>query len=220
MVRCDDEIMKDVAEELFWDNRVDTLDVLVEVANGKVKLTGTVPTHSAKSSAGQDVFNVPGVTAVENGLEVIYTPTVALQSDARINRCIENSLSTNPDIDATRIRVLVYAGWVTLEGIVDSYWKKIKAEDIAASIIGVMGITNKLGIVPTEEFLDNSIAMSIIAGLDQNSSVDVDSVDVRVEGGTVVLSGVVSSWAAYHAAQEIAEHTKGVHEVTNRLLVA
>lgn len=43
MIRADEEIKRDLVDELYWDYRVDASNVKAEVSDGKVRLTGTVP---------------------------------------------------------------------------------------------------------------------------------------------------------------------------------
>ena len=51
MIRTDQAIKRDLIDELYWDHRVDASDVKAEVVNGKVTLTGNVPSYSARSAA-------------------------------------------------------------------------------------------------------------------------------------------------------------------------
>ncbi len=217
MTRPDVDIERHVANELCWDNRVDASDINIIARDGRVILDGFVPTYSALRSAEQDCFNVPGVISVENRLKVKPMPFISAPDDEKIAHCVQNVLNWSPDINSNTVKILVQGGWVTLEGVVDSFWKKLKAEDLTANIVGVMGITNKIGIVPSEAVEDRAIADSVIDAIDRNTSVDVDSVDVRVQEGIVTLSGVVSSRVAYSTAESIASRTKGVVEVRNNI---
>jgi len=66
-----DKIAKrQIEDQLKWDDRIDVTDVDVGVENGKVLLTGTVPTYSTKMAAERDAIQVTNVLRVENLLEV------------------------------------------------------------------------------------------------------------------------------------------------------
>jgi osmotically-inducible protein OsmY len=80
-----------------------------------------------------------------------------------------------------------------LEGTVDAFWKKVRAEDLAFSMRGVLGLTNKIAVVPTQTIADENLAENIINALDRNVNVNVDDVNVTVEDGTVTLTGAVPS---------------------------
>jgi hyperosmotically inducible protein len=54
MARTEEQIKRDVVDQLYWDNRVDASDVTVEVSNGTVTLRGTVPTYFASTAALND----------------------------------------------------------------------------------------------------------------------------------------------------------------------
>ena len=43
MTPTDEDIKKDVVDELDWDSRIDASDIFVEVENGEVLLSGTAP---------------------------------------------------------------------------------------------------------------------------------------------------------------------------------
>ena len=110
-------------------------------------------------------------------------------------------------------------GAVTLEGIVETYWQKIRAEEITADAAGVREIRNKLVIVPTELPDDESIARSIVTALDRTSRINTSLMNISVTNGAVTISGTVQDWIARKAVQEIALFTEGVREVVNELSV-
>jgi hypothetical protein len=66
------------------------------------------------------------------------------RSDDRIREDINDALTSNPDIDATEIIVVVEAGEVTLSGTVDDRRDKRLAEDIAERVPGVNDVHNEL----------------------------------------------------------------------------
>lgn len=72
-VKTDWEIMSDVKNQLFWDSRVSSGGVNVEVNNGHVTLTGTVPTWSARMAASTNAFE-GGATTVTNQLKLNSAP--------------------------------------------------------------------------------------------------------------------------------------------------
>jgi len=132
---------------------------------------------------------------------------------------VENILAWSPYIDSSKIEVSVDDGLVTLEGSVDAYWKKIRAENMIFDIRGVTGVSNKLTIVPTKDFMDEQIANSIISAMDRNLNVDAETIDVTVENGIATLSGSVSTLAAYQAAYNAAAYTSGVIDIIDNLTI-
>jgi osmotically-inducible protein OsmY len=108
---------------------------------------------------------------------------------------------------------------VALEGRVDEYWKMLLAEELACGVRGVSGVTNKLTVVPRDNLTDRTIAEEIVAAMERNASVNPEHVTVRVDDGTVTLSGAVPHRDAYRAAQEAAMYTPGVMHVKNYLTI-
>jgi osmotically-inducible protein OsmY len=87
------------------------------------------------------------------------------------------------------------------------------------STAGVTAIKNNLAVVPTKDVSDELIAQAIVAALERNSSVDVDKIEVEVEGRVVKLSGVVPTWIAYLAAQDTVKYTGGVADIINNITI-
>ncbi len=220
MARTDEQIKKDVTDQLYWDARVDASEVSVEVSNGTVTLRGSVPTYLARTAAFEDSWAVLGVTDVRNQTVVRYPPTITLPTDEEIKTSIENTLARNPNVDIFDVNVIVDAGIVSLEGTVDAYWKKDYAEDLVADIPGVISIDNKLGIVYSQDVTDKIIAEDVIAAIDRNVLVDAEDVNVRVTDGVVTISGTVPTWAARRACYESALYTVGVKSVRNNVAVS
>jgi osmotically-inducible protein OsmY len=159
------------------------------------------------------------VTSVVNNLEIGNPALIKFPSDGEIQGNIMNYFIWNPNIDSTNINVFVKNGTVTLEGFVDSYWQKILAEELASDMEGVLGTVNKLSVVPSENIIDESIAKVIVSFLDRNPNIDIDSINVEVKDGVVILSGTVSNWAVYHDAINVASCTVGVVNVINNLTI-
>ena len=218
-IRTDEEIKTSVVNELNWDNLVDASKIMVQVNNGIVTLTGTVPTYRARSAAGTDAMNVLGVLGVENMLTVELPGTPLIPSDATIQNNAENTLEWNAVIDASNIGIEVNAGVVTLTGTVPTHWEKTEAEDLVADLRGVIYVKNELAVVPSAEISDEIIAEDVVDALERSVLVNAEAVDVSVNRGTVTLEGSVPSAAARMAAFRVASRTAGVLFVQNNLMV-
>jgi osmotically-inducible protein OsmY len=219
MNRKDETIMKEVVDQLYWDNRVDADGVTVHVDNGVVTLEGTVPTNGARSSAVTDTWMIDGVTSVEDRIDVEISPTIEIPTDAEIRNNIENILSWNTDINVMDIEVTVEGGVVTLEVPVDEYWKKWKAVELVSDVNGVIDIIDEMIVVPTGSFIDQDIAVTINEALDRNLYIDAEDITVEVEHGKVTLTGVGPTNFVRSKAGDIASYTAGVIEVHNNLVV-
>lgn len=219
LARTDEEVKTSVVNELNWDTLVDASKVMVQVNNGIVTLTGTVPTNRARSAAGTDALSVLGVLEVENLLTVELPSVPAMPSDETIRSNAEDTLEWNAVVDAANIGVAVDGGVVTLTGTVPTHWEKTEAEEIVGVLRGVILVKNDLAVVPTEDVSDEIIAEEVVDALERNVLVDAEKVDVSVSRGTVTLQGEVPSGAARIAAFRAASRTAGVLFVQNNLKV-
>lgn len=218
-MRTEESIKKSVVDQLYWDDRVDASDVKIDVKGSRVTLNGTVPDYTAQQAAVVDAWVVDGVTMVNNNLSIKPSTAIELPKDDGIEEWVNNSYFWDTNIDSTEVDVDVENGFVTLEGSVDAYWKKLRAENIASDTTGVLGVTNKVAVVPTESFIDKEIAEDIVHAIDRRYDVRPDDVDVKVKNGTVTLTGKVPSWRAYSAITTIAENTAGVLDVESNLII-
>lgn len=219
MALSKEEIKKNIVDQLFWDSRVDASSITVEFTDSTVKLNGTVPTFLAREAAEEDVWAIPGVSSVQNNIAVRHTSLAQIPSDAEIKDILSSILRWDPDIDSSDVRINVENGNVTLDGSVPSLWQKLRIEEITAEINGVIFLHNRLTVVPTAHYVDELIARDVVAALDRSTDINVNTVDVQVSDGRVVLSGNVSSYNALKAAQNCARYTDGVIEVINNLQI-
>jgi osmotically-inducible protein OsmY len=221
MTRTEEAITTDVLAQLYWDTRVDATNVTVTVHDGRVTLGGSVPTSMAKHAAAEDAWVVLGVRAVENQLTITPPPTAMRPSDRETVAAIRSRLAQRADLalEMAKIEVSAVDGAVTLEGTVESYWKKLEVETEALQVTGVLDVTNKLAVVPTERVADEALARVIVSAIDRDSRVNVDDVDVTVSNGKVTLSGAVPSRVARLAAYRAALYTSGVTDIKDNIIV-
>lgn len=218
-MRDDEAILADVAHQLDWDDRIESKEISIRVMNGNVHLDGEVPAMTDKSAAYDDAQQVDGVVAVENNLKVQIPSTRTIPSDAQIRENALASLSVNSDVETYSIDVTVENGWVTLEGTVHAFWEKISAENEVRNINGVLGVSNNLAVVPTDNYRDEGIAEEIVKALERNVHITADDIDVKVANGNVTLEGFVKTISAKKAAYESALYTPGVTGVENRIVI-
>ncbi len=217
--KTSEEISVDVSSRLFWDNRINESGIGVNVSDGKVILTGTVPTCSDRSRAEEDAYSITGVSFVDNRLAVSYPAAGEAPGDAEIASHIRSALQWSPHIDPREVDVSAEEGTVILTGRVDSLWQKSMAESIADNVRGVLNIRNMLEVEPARAVPDEEIARQILKALENNALVDTSLINVHVKNGVVTVSGTVHNHHALHAAEEIAGITTGVRDVNNYLVI-
>ncbi len=87
---------------------------------------------------------------------------ILLISLGKIN---EGKYVWNPSICDSKIQISVDAGIVTIKGTVAWYWQRDKAEELVSDLSGMLGVKNKVAVVPTEKVVDETIAKDIVEEL-------------------------------------------------------
>jgi osmotically-inducible protein OsmY len=218
MERSDDLIRSDVVEALSRDSRINSARITVAVENGSVLLSGDAPTLYTIHVARELAACVHGVHSVHSELGVSRPP--AGPSDAAITNYAEQILRWNASISAGRIGVCVDGGVVTLEGEVDAYWKRSRAELLMLDIEGIVGVINKLAVVPELMPQDQVIADDVKSAIERCTCMRRDSITVEVNQGLVTLTGHVPSLWSKHNTPHLVESILGVKGVIDNLVVA
>jgi hyperosmotically inducible protein len=145
-----ERIQKEVRHELVmlpWLNVFDNLAYKVDGYN--VTLVGQVTTPSLKSDAEAAVKRIEGVEKVDNQVEVLPPSPM----DDQIRRRLYRAIYGYPPLQRYAlpvikpIRIIVKAGRVTLEGVVDNQGDKNMAGIRASGVSGTFSVTNNLVVV-------------------------------------------------------------------------
>jgi osmotically-inducible protein OsmY len=210
------EIQKAVHDAFMYDPRVSSFHPAVEVKEGVVTLAGTVDNLKAKKAAEEDAKNTTGVWRVKNYLRV---RPVSGPSDAEIAVNVKNALLADPYVDRYEIGVSVVNGKVYLTGTVDSAFARLRAEEVASGLEGVVEIVNNMRLQDTWGWkTDWEIKEDIEDQLWWSPFVDSDQITVTVKDGVATLTGTVNSWQERGAAADNA-YQGGAKEVRNHLRV-
>jgi osmotically-inducible protein OsmY len=144
-----------------------------------------------------------------------------MKTDAQIQTDVQNQLKWEPQLNAAEIGVAVKNGIVTLAGIVDTYPKKLAAEKVTKSVIGVKAVALDLqvGISPVNRKSDTEIAEACVNALRWDSSVPDDKIKIKVENATVTMEGTVEWGYQRLAAKNAVIGLNGVKGVNNMIVV-
>jgi len=219
VLRTDNEIKQDIEKSIKRDGRVEASGLTVEVTDGIVSLTGTVPTYTAMWAAYDDALWTNGVVHVANVLTVLFPPGYAGPSDMDIETAAKSVLAWSADLDSSPMEVSVDGGAVTLEGYVRWFWQRGRADALISSLRGVTKVHNKLAVAPTQEIADEVIAEDIVGELERARLLDESKVEVGVKDGVVTLTGKVGVTLTSWRAERTARTALGVKDVDNQLSV-
>ena len=204
---------------LRWDTRVDASNIIVNVSERHVTLSGSVPSYLEKSIAFDDVRKLPRVRSVLNQITV-QSPSKSNEIiDSSIRANIRQALSFHPKVDSANIDIKVTNGRVELDGVVASYWHKAVVEGYAINAKGVVHITNRLVVAPLENAADDETARDIMRAFRRSQMIKASSIHVKVEDGHVTLTGNVPGAEVHQAAEVAASYTFGVTSVDNLLAI-
>jgi osmotically-inducible protein OsmY len=205
-----------IKDAFFYDPRVLSFELEVDVEDGIATLMGEVDNLRAKRAAQKDAENTVGVNWVRNYIRVLPGD---LRSDLEIAEEVRTALKKDPYVNRFDVSVLVFNNKVHLYGSVDSHFQKYQAEHVASGIAGVVDVENNIKIEYSWEGKNDwQIKWDIESQLSWSPYFEDDEIEVEVTNGVAKLTGKVDTWFEYsEAAKEAMEG--GAKEVINKLEV-
>ncbi len=196
------------------------------VSDGRVLLTGQVPSWSEKQQAELLASEVRGVRMVTNDVLIVPDGT---RSDDEILGDIRASLDRDVYVEGLPVRVKVKDGQVTLSGSVGSVYSRERAV-ADAWVDGVMNVKDDMAVLAFEnggtrknhpQPADSEIAETVHNELYQDLRIfDPFEINVVCDNGHVTLTGSVNSFWEKTLAARNAGDVVGVAWVTNSLQVS
>jgi osmotically-inducible protein OsmY len=144
-----------------------------------------------------------------------------IHTDEEIRADVLEELKWDSRIQSNEIGVAVKDGIVTLTGWVDSYLKKIAAEEAAHRVHGVKAVANDIEVrLPaSDQRTDADIAAAVVNALKWDATIPEGQVTVTVSKGWVTLKGDVNYQFQKVDAERAARRITGVVGVTNLITV-
>jgi osmotically-inducible protein OsmY len=144
------------------------------------------------------------------------------KSDMDIEQEVIRALERDTRVAATEVGVQVSNGVVTLTGLIDSWAKRVAAEQAAHRVAGVLDVANDLEVRLTgdAERSDTEIARAVRRALEWDVLIPDDDIRSTISKGVVTLEGRVELWSERYDAERAVERLAGVKGVVNRIEVS
>ncbi|HEX5542906.1 MAG TPA: BON domain-containing protein [Micromonospora sp.] len=216
--RMDQDIQRDLLEELKWEAQVRPNEIGVAVQDGVVTLSGWVNNYAKKWAAERTAHRIRGVRAVANDIEV-RLPTTAQRTDADIATAATRALEWDAFVPLENLDVTVSNGWVMLQGEVEWEYQRRAAESAVGRLAGVHGVSNGLTVRPPAQPAPHDVKEQIETALVRSAETDAERIDIDVQGNRIVLRGTVRSWLERQEAERVSWSAPGVISVENQITV-
>ncbi|HZR16164.1 MAG TPA: BON domain-containing protein [Verrucomicrobiae bacterium] len=150
-IEADRDLENTLRDQLnrYGDLATTTPDVRIYAQNGSVTLSGNVPSQRERDMIESLVRNQPGVVAVNDQLQVGYSPTGVVNAPARV-------YTTPPDYVVGSAPAIVYSGNGTLN-------LTVQASTVADRVLG-QRIVDRLRSDPALTPLASNISISVSDG--------------------------------------------------------
>ncbi len=144
-----------------------------------------------------------------------------MKNNADLQTDVQNAIKWEPLLNAAEIGVTVKDGVVSLTGFVDSYAKKMEAENAAKKVIGVKALVENIEVKFSNSWskTDLEIATEVLNALRANWSVPDAKVTVKVENGWVTLDGELHWNYQRESAKSAVNFLAGVKGVSNNIKI-
>ncbi len=144
-----DQIIKHNVKEDIERNSVITEPdkINISVNQSQVKLSGTVSFYREKLMARTAASWEKGVKGIVNDIKV--KPIQKAVTDQNLENILQSILRDEfPLTNPNNIHIKVKNGFATVSGTVSNLWTKRNIKDEFSSVIGIVGVINKLNVNP------------------------------------------------------------------------
>ena len=223
----DDRIESSARDSYVFKTYLKGDDIKIQSKDGAVTLTGIVSEESRRGLAKETVAGLPGVTSVDNRLEVKgASPTPNL--DAWLGEKVKVTLLFHRNVSAGTTEVDVKDGIVTLRGDAASQAQKELTTAYARDVEGVKDVKNEMTVSKTSEMTmarvvgkidDASITAQIKMTLLYHRSTSALNTKVETKLGMVTLYGKARNAAEKDLVTKLVNDINGVKSVNNRMTI-
>ncbi len=231
----DERIESSAKQSYVFKTYLNEDDINVQSKHGAVTLIGTVSEDSHKSLAQETVSSLPGVTSVDNKLEV-KGEKPAVYSNVWLMTKVKSALLFHRNVNATGTEVLAKDGVVTLRGEAANEAQKDLTTEYARDVEGIRTVINEMTVStaeksPAEKTMgqkidsigeaidDASITAMVKSTLLYHRSTSALKTTVETKDSVVTLGGEAGNAAAKDLATKFVSDVHGVKTVVNNMTI-
>ena len=215
-MKSDNQIQKDVMEQLKWEPFLNASEIGVAVKNGVVTLSGNVDSYSKKVAAENAAKKIAGVKAIAEDIQIGVSPAYS-KSDTEIAEAVLNALKWHSAVQEEKIKIKVENGNVRLDGEVEWEYQRTSVRSAIEHLAGVRSVINLIAVKPKVKPTD--IQQKISSAFHRSATIDAGKITAEVTGTKVTLRGKVRSLAEKQDAENAAWNAPGVTIVESGLEV-
>jgi osmotically-inducible protein OsmY len=142
------------------------------------------------------------------------------ETDGQLHQDVIWELKWDSRVSETEVGVQVDAGIVTLTGSVESFAKKIAAQDAAHRVHGVLDVANDIHVkIPNEYSLTDTEIAQAVRNVIKWDVLVPENIQSTVTNGWVTLEGTVELLRERDDAERSVRNLRGVRGLSNDLLV-
>lgn len=195
----DDRIESSAKESYVFKTLLKGDDIDIQSRDGAVTLTGTVPEESHKTLAQETVSSLPGVTSVDNKLEV-KGGTPKEYSDAWLITKVKTTLLFHRNVNALKTEVFAKDGIITLRGEATSAAQKDLTTEYAKDVEGVKNVNNEMTVLtapipPDEKTMGEKMGDMMKSGK-KTMGEKIDAMGESIDDASI--TAMVKSTLLYH----------------------
>ncbi len=202
-------------------------DIKIESKDGAVTLTGIISEYFHRALAEVTIKDIPGVTSVDNRLEVKGSSPTA-NSDAWLRDEVKATLAFHRSVSAGTTEVDVKDGIVTLRGNAINQPQKDLTTEYAKDVDGVKDVINEMIVVAVpektvlttgEKVDDVSTAALVRMALLLHHSTSGLYTSIAIRRGVVTVEGRAKNAAEKDQVTKVVKDINGVKKVKNRMTI-
>lgn len=218
MAIADSFLKTDIQEALEFEPGLKSLNIIVNVENGIVTLSGSVENYYEKYLAEKAVKNIQGVKGIIEELQVKFGESLQ-RSDEEIAKAAIRTLEWDSSLPKDKIKVVVEHGIVKLSGEVEEQHQRERAYQNVRYLYGVRSIISTIFLKPPMSIKQELVSSKILSEFQRNATIDARNVRIETQGSKVILRGSIRSWVEYEEARHAAWSVPGVTEVDSKQLI-